>query len=83
MHTILVILGGLGLLALVFGVARLLGVPFRNMLPWYLLVWLIGVGINMWVGVVQAGYTVAEELPINLIIFVVPAAIAGLLSRKT
>jgi len=32
----------------------------------------------MWVGVTKAGYTVAQELPILLIVFAVPAALAGL-----
>ena len=30
----------------------------------------------MWVGVSKAGYSVAEELPIFLLIFAIPAAIA-------
>lgn len=40
-------------------------------------VWLAAAGINMWVGVAQAGYTVAEELPIFLLIFALPAAAAA------
>ena len=30
----------------------------------------------MWVGVTRAGYSVAEEAPIFLVVFVVPAAVA-------
>jgi hypothetical protein len=32
----------------------------------------------MWIGVSRAGYSVAEELPIFLLIFALPAAGAGL-----
>lgn len=41
-------------------------------------VWLVVTLVNMWVGVTKAGYTVAQELPILLIVFAVPAALAGL-----
>jgi hypothetical protein len=34
---------------------------------------------NMWVGVSRAGYAVREELPILLLVFAVPALLAGLL----
>jgi hypothetical protein len=30
----------------------------------------------MWVGVTKAGYTLAQELPILLVVFAVPAGIA-------
>jgi hypothetical protein len=45
-------------------------------------VWFIGAGINMAVGVVKAGYSVAEELPIFLLVFAVPAVVAALLWWK-
>ena len=38
--------------------------------------------MNMWVGVTRAGYTVMQELPILLVNFAVPAAIATLLARQ-
>ncbi|MEK7728854.1 MAG: hypothetical protein AAB354_10605, partial [candidate division KSB1 bacterium] len=37
---------------------------------------------NMWVGVARAGYSVQEELPIFLLIFLVPAAVALLVRWK-
>jgi len=40
--------------------------------------WLVVALINMWVGVTHAGYTVRQELPILLIVFAVPAAIAAI-----
>jgi hypothetical protein len=42
----------------------------------FLPVWAIGAGINMYLGVKRAGYSVADEAPIFLLVFAVPAAIA-------
>jgi hypothetical protein len=42
----------------------------------FLPVWAIGAGINMYLGVKQAGYSIADEAPIFLLVFAVPAAIA-------
>ena len=48
--------------------------------------WLLIAAVNMWVGVNHAGYSVRDELPILLIVFAVPAVVAGiavwLLSRS-
>lgn len=43
-------------------------------------VWLLVAVANMWVGVTHAGYTVRQELPILLIVFAVPAVIAGVVA---
>jgi hypothetical protein len=45
----------------------------------FLPVWLAASLVNLWVGVSHAGYTVAQELPILVPVFGIPAAIAGLL----
>ena len=45
--------------------------------------WLACAGFNMWVGVSRAGYPVADELPILLLVFAVPAAAALWLWRRT
>jgi hypothetical protein len=42
----------------------------------FLPLWAIGAGINMYVGVKRAGYSVADEAPIFLVVFAVPAAVA-------
>jgi len=44
----------------------------------FVAVWFVVAGVNMWLGVASAGYSVAEELPIFLLIFGVPAVLAGL-----
>ena len=86
MRTPLFLLAGFLLLA----AALLLGRLFSSTYPGatltatitYVALWLIIAGINMWVGVAKAGYSVAEELPIFLLIFAVPAAVAVLLKWK-
>ena len=48
----------------------------------FVILWLVISAANLWVGVNKAGYTVAEEFPIFLLIFMVPAAIALILKWK-
>jgi hypothetical protein len=43
-----------------------------------LTLWLTVTATNMWIGVSKAGYSVADELPILLLLFAVPAAVAVL-----
>ena len=45
----------------------------------YVALWFVIAGANMWIGVAKAGYSVAEELPIFALIFVLPAAVAIIL----
>jgi hypothetical protein len=45
----------------------------------YVAFWFIIAGTNMWVGVARAGYSLAEELPIFLLIFGLPVAVAIIL----
>jgi hypothetical protein len=45
----------------------------------FVVVWSLVAAVNMWLGVARAGYSVAEELPIFLLIFGAPAALAGLI----
>ncbi len=78
MHTIIVIAVGLGLLGLCAFVGRMLGgaTGTATAILVFLPLWLIGAGINMYIGVKRAGYSVAAETPIFLIVFAVPAAVA-------
>ena len=48
----------------------------------YVALWLAIAGANMWIGVAKAGYSVAEELPIFLLIFSLPAAAALFIQWK-
>lgn len=86
MHTIMVLLGGFLLLGLCLLAGRWLGAPEAASLATgakiFIPLWLIAAAINMWLGVSRAGYTVAEEFPIFLVIFAVPAAVAAFLWWK-
>ena len=72
---------------LLMGGVLLLGKLFAGQYPGaprvamyaFIVVWLLVAAANMWLGVARAGYSVAEELPIFLLIFGVPAAFAGLI----
>jgi hypothetical protein len=44
--------------------------------------WFAIAALNMWAGVAKAGYSVAEELPVLLLIFGLPAVAAALLHWK-
>jgi hypothetical protein len=80
MRTIIIILGGLLLLGLCILAGRLIGGAGAGTIVTaakiFLPIWLIAALINMWVGVSRAGYSVAEELPIFMLIFAIPAAVA-------
>ncbi len=85
MHMLMVIVGGAILLGvfLLFGKlwghdAAALALAAKGFLP----VWLAVRIVNFWVGVSHAGYSVREELPILLIVFLVPAALTGLVIWK-
>lgn len=78
MHTILVIALGLGLLALCMLAGRLVGSAsgVATAALVFLPIWLVGAGLNMYIGVTRAGYSMRAELPIFLVVFGGPAAVA-------
>jgi len=86
MRTALFLLAGL----LLLGAFLLLGRLFSTNYPAatlaatiaYVALWFVIAGANMWIGVAKAGYSVTEELPIFLLIFGLPAAVAALLKWK-
>jgi len=85
MRTTVIILGGLVL----FGLFALAGWRFgggsRGIAAAsvaFLVVWLVIALANMWVGVTRAGYSIAEELPVFAVIFLVPAAVAAIVWWK-
>ena len=90
MHVAMVIGGGLVLLCLFVLFGWLWGASAAGMATAakvFMPVWLAVAATNMWVGVTHAGYTVRQEAPILLLVFAVPAAVAGIvawqLSRGT
>ena len=48
----------------------------------FVVLWLGLTAFNMWVGVTKAGYAAADELPIFLLLFGVPAIVAVVLKWK-
>ncbi len=86
MRTLLFLLGGCALAAACLGLARLLGGGNANSLTGATLGFVaLGfaiAGANLWIGVNSAGYAFREELPIFLLIFLVPAALAVLARWK-
>jgi hypothetical protein len=79
-RTLLFLVAGLLLLAAFLLLAKLFSPNYpdatRLATIAYVALWFIIAGANMWVGVARAGYSVAEELPIFLLILGVPAAVA-------
>ncbi|MFC3902132.1 hypothetical protein SAMN05421749_10542 [Acinetobacter marinus] len=81
MHMAMVIGGGIVLLGVFLLFGKLWGVDapqYAMAAKAFIPVWLVVSLINMWIGVSKAGYSVSQELPILLIVFAVPAIIAGL-----
>jgi hypothetical protein len=86
MRTILFLLVGFLLLAACLLLGRLFstnypGATYAATLI-FVVVWLVISTANLWAGVAKAGYTLAEELPIFLFIFGVPAIAAMLLKWR-
>lgn len=78
MHTVKIVALGLLLLLLCLGLGRAAGsrgkIPVSALV--FLPLWFIGAGVNMWIGVSKAGYTIAEEAPIFAVVFGIPALVA-------
>ncbi len=80
MHMAMVIGGGIGLLCLFLLFGKLWGIvdpAYDVAAKVFIPVWLAVSLINMWIGVTKAGYSVRDELPILLIVFLIPAALAS------
>jgi hypothetical protein len=82
MRTLIVIIGGFVMWAASLGVARLLGGSMKTATITFVALWFAIAAANMWVGVSQAGYSFREELPIFLLIFLLPAVVALLVRWK-
>jgi hypothetical protein len=65
-------------------VAKLFSEHFPSAPNWSvafgLILWLTITATNMWIGVSKAGYSVADEIPILILLFAVPA-VGALLAR--
>jgi hypothetical protein len=75
MHTIMVVLGGFLLLVICLLAGRLMKTMAIAALV-FIPIWFGAALINLWIGVSRAGYSVAEELPVFLVVFAIPAVVA-------
>lgn len=82
MHTVMVLGGGLALLAAMIVIGRALGAKASSVALAFVPLWFIVAAANMWIGVTSAGYSVAEEFPIFIGIFALPAVIAMIIWWK-
>jgi hypothetical protein len=87
MRTLWIIIGGVALWAVCLGASKLIAgqdpaAMMTRATLIFLLLWLLLAGLNLYVGVTRAGYTLREELPIFLLIFALPAVLALLVRWK-
>ena len=82
MHTLMVIGIGLVLIAVFILVGRQFGgggsAAAAASALWFIPFWLVAAGFNLSIGM-RHGYSFAEELPIGLVVFGVPAGIAAVI----
>lgn len=82
MRTVLFLASGLLLMSSLLIVAKLFAEHFPSAPNWAvglgLTLWFAVTAGNMWIGVSKAGYSIADEMPILLLLFAVPAAAAAL-----
>lgn len=86
MRTLVIIVGGFVLWGACLGIARLIAGK-NALLSWiptivFVIVWFVLAAVNMWIGVTQAGYSFTEELPIFLLIYLLPVIVAVLVKWK-
>ena len=86
MRTAIIIAAGFVLWGICIGVAKLLpsSSPQSTLIATvtFVVLWFIAAAVNMWIGVAKAGYSFMEELPIFLLILLLPSAVAVLVKWK-
>lgn len=81
MRTLSFLFGGLALYIVLLGIGKAVHRP-RVAFISFLAVWL-GIAVwNMWAGVVGAGYSILEELPIFALIYLVPVSVAYFINKR-
>ena len=84
MRTLIIIGIGIALLGICAGAGWIAGgaVKMKMAVLVFIALWFVAAAVNMYVGVTRAGYSFMKELPIFLLIFAVPSALAWLLRFK-
>jgi hypothetical protein len=84
MRTLIIIAAGFAVWAACLGIAR--SIAGASAMTYataaFAAIWFIVAAVNMWIGVSQAGYSFMEELPIFLLIFLLPVAVAAFVKWK-
>ena len=81
MHMVSVIAGGIFMLGIFLLFGHLWGdapASLAAAAKLFIPVWLVVSVTNLWIGVSKAGYTVADETPILLVVFGVPVVLAAI-----
>jgi hypothetical protein len=85
-RTLIIILAGFALWGICLGVAKLAANASASAMTVataaFVAIWFVAAAVNMWIGVSQAGYGFMEEMPIFLVIFLLPSAVAVLVKWK-
>lgn len=85
MRTALILAGGFVLWGICLAAAKLLAggakPAYTTATVVFVVLWFAAAAANMWIGVARAGYSFREELPIFLLIFLVPAVVALVVRR--
>jgi hypothetical protein len=76
MHTVIVISSGLLFLGFMLLIGNWASIGVAKGALLFIPIWLALSLVNLWLGVSRAGYSVSEEIPIFLVVFAVPAALA-------
>jgi len=76
MRSLLFILGGFALSAMMLVGARFFGISTKTASVTFSIIWCAIAFANTWIGVARAGYSIREELPIFLLIFLLPTGVA-------
>jgi hypothetical protein len=86
MRTLILILGGFVVWAACLGMGKLIArasmISMTIATAAFVVIWFLAASANMWVGVMQAGYSFKEELPIFLLIFLLPVGTAAFVKWK-
>ncbi len=82
MRTVIIIILGMALWFLVTRIARKAGVSPQKATLGFAALWFVAAGVNLWIGVAQAGYSFMEELPIFALIFALPVVLGWLLAGR-
>lgn len=86
MRSLIIVCGGFVLWGSLLSIARFFGAGSSSAaakaVGVFALAWLALALLNLWFGVERAGYSFAEELPIFLLIFLVPVSVAIFVTWK-